>query len=137
MSKIVWVNGSFDVVHLNHLELLKFAKSLGDKLVVGIDSDNRVMNFKGAGRPINKAKERAAFLKHISNYVDEVWVFATDEQLEDTIRLVNPDIMVVGVEYKNKRIIGKELVKEVVFFEEPRITSSTEIIEKAELKKPL
>lgn len=124
--KIVWVNGTFDIVHIGHVRLLEYAKSLGEILVVGIDSDNRVMNKKGAGRPINPMKRRAEFLTHIK-HVDYVYVFNSDQMLEETIKLVNADIIVVGHEYIGKRVIGSNLVKEVVYFDREREISTTEI----------
>lgn len=127
MSKIVWVNGTFDVLHIGHIKLLEYARSLGDKLVVGVDTDNRVMGAKGPNRPVNKLKERIEFLKAIK-YVDEVWAFGSDEQLEDSIKMTGATVIVVGHEYRNKRVIGAELVSEVVYFNMPRVTSTTEII---------
>lgn len=134
MSKIVWVNGTFDVLHIGHIKLLEYARSLGDKLVVGVDTDNRIMGAKGPNRPVNKLKDRIEFLKAIK-YVDEVWAFSSDEQLEDSIKLTGAKILVVGHEYQNKRVIGAELVDEVVYFDMPRITSSTQIIDTLTLTK--
>lgn len=134
MSKVVWVNGTFDVLHIGHIKLLEYARSLGDKLVVGVDTDNRVMGAKGPNRPVNKLKDRIEFLKAIK-YVDEVWAFGSDEQLEDSIKLTGAKILIVGHEYQNKRVIGAELVDEVVYFDMPRVTSSTQIIDTLTLTK--
>lgn len=130
----VFSNGCYDVLHIGHLRLLEYAKSLGDKLYVAIDSDNRVRKNKGEGRPINNQKTRAEQLGHIK-HVDCIFLFDSPQQLEDTIRLIKPDIMVIGEEYRNKNIIGSEFIKEIVFFKRVPDNSSTNIINKTGLKK--
>ena len=77
---IIWSNGCYDILHRGHLELLKYARSLGDKLIVGIDSDQKVRNSKGEGRPVNKEDDRKFFLESL-RYVDEVVIFDTVEEL--------------------------------------------------------
>jgi len=123
----IWVNGCFDVLHFGHLELLKFAASLGDRLCVGIDSDARVKKMKGEHRPINDQYFRRYMLESL-RWVDKVYVFDTDYQLEKYIELVSPFHMVIGEEYKEKRIIGAEFCQKITFV--PRIGdfSSTNII---------
>lgn len=127
--KKVWVNGTFDIVHLGHIQMLKKAKELGDILIVGIDSDKRVKQLKGKDRPINSLISRLELISAIK-YVDEVYSFASDEQLEILIKTLQPDIMVIGEEYKDKKIIGKEFVKEIVFFPKMEGFSSSHIINK-------
>ena len=78
--KKVFVNGTFDILHLGHLELLTFAQRQGDWLTVAIDSDRRVKQLKGHSRPINSMAERADLLRHL-RAVDQVVVFDTDEEL--------------------------------------------------------
>lgn len=125
--KIVWVNGCFDVLHFGHLELLRFAASLGDKLYVGIDSDVRIKSSKGEDRPVNDQYFRKYLLESLV-YVDKVYIFDTDFQLESYIKQTNPSHMVIGEEYKEKRIIGAEYAQKISFV--PRIGnySTTEII---------
>lgn len=130
----VLCNGCFDVLTPRHREMLKWAKSLGDRLYVAIDSDRRVAEKKGDTRPIFTQRERADHLNDLK-YVDSVFLFDNDKQLEDTITLVQPKYLVIGIEYKDKHIVGAELVEKVMFFEPERITSSTEIINKLDLKK--
>ena len=92
-TKVIWTNGCFDVLHRGHIELFKYAKSLGDRLVVGIDTDERVKASKGETRPFNNIQDRVEMLQAIK-YIDEVRVFDTDVELEtqplqDRITIVN------------------------------------------------
>ena len=80
----VWVNGCFDVLHRGHFELFKYAKSLGDFLVVGIDSDQKVKQDKGSSRPYNKMDDRLFALNSI-RYIDKVHYFDSKQGLEDLI----------------------------------------------------
>jgi len=108
----VFVNGTFDVLHLGHLAMLNFAKSLGTHLVVAIDSDERVKRLKGPNRPINNVSERKIMLENLKA-VDSVEIFDTDEDLINIIKTC--DIMVKGGDYKTLPIIGKEYIKVVLF----------------------
>ena len=81
MSKSIFVNGTFDVLHPGHIALLNFAKSLGSRLFVAIDSDERVKDFKGPTRPINSVYERKLLLQNLKA-VDEVEVFDSDEEVK-------------------------------------------------------
>lgn len=126
-TKIIWTNGCFAVLHRGHIELLKYAKSLGDWLVVGIDTDERVKNSKGESRPFNNIEDRVAMLESIK-YVDEVVVFDTDCELEDKVLLSNADVMVVGSDYKDKEVIGSRHVQQVKFFDRIDGYSTTKIL---------
>lgn len=112
--KKVFVNGTFDILHRGHLELLNFAKGLGDELSVAIDSDSRVKSKKGKKRPLNNQEERALFLINLKA-VDRVYLFDTDEELETLVQ--QHDIMVKGSDYKDQPIIGSDLCRELVFFD--------------------
>jgi D-beta-D-heptose 7-phosphate kinase/D-beta-D-heptose 1-phosphate adenosyltransferase len=125
----VWVNGTFDVVHLGHIQLLKKAAELGDFLIVGIDGDKRVKELKGEQRPINNLVSRITLVESIK-YVDRVVSFNSDEQLETLIKTMRPAIMVIGEEYRGKKIIGSEYVGEIVYFPKMDGFSSTNIINK-------
>jgi len=125
--KTIWTNGCFDILHIGHIKLFKYAKSLGDKLVIGIDSDDKVKKDKGESRPFNRVEDRKLVLESI-RYVDEVLVFNSAEQLENLIKEVFPDIMVVGSDWKGKKIVGSEHSKEVVFFDRVEGYSTTNIL---------
>ena len=125
----VWVNGTFDIVHLGHIQLLKRASELGDFLIVGVDGDKRVTELKGEQRPINNLVSRITLLDAIK-YVDRVVSFNSDEELEILIKTMRPAIMVIGEEYRGKRIIGSEYVGEIIYFPQMEGFSSTRIINK-------
>jgi len=127
--KIVWVNGCFDILHRGHIELFEYAKSLGDFLIVGIDSDNRIREHKGPNRPINNHQDRKFFLKSIK-YVDEVVVFESNTELENWIKFYEPDILVVGSEYKDEGVVGSEYAKNIEFFDRVKGYSTSKILEK-------
>ena len=128
MAKSVFVNGTFDVLHLGHLALLNYAKSLGDKLFVAIDSDERVRQLKGSTRPIYDVYQRKVMLLNIKA-VDEVEIFSNDEELEMWIKQINPSIMVVGSDWRNKTVIGSQYAKRLEFFERIDEYSSTKTIQ--------
>ena len=113
--KTIWVNGCFDVMHAGHIDMLKYARSLGQRLIVGLDTDERVRSNKGPTRPINNLDLRIKFMESI-RYVDQVLTFGSDDELKALIRSSNADTIVVGEEYKNGTVIGRELFKHVIFF---------------------
>tara|TARA_B100001094_G_C17950493_1_gene680291 strand:- start:259 stop:675 length:417 start_codon:yes stop_codon:yes gene_type:complete len=116
MYKTVFVNGTFDVLHRGHLDLLNYAKSLGEYVVVGIDSDERVRKMKGRTRPINNLMDRAHMLANLKA-VDEVRFFGSDRELENLVKEVEPDIMVVGSDWKGKSVIGSYWAADLHFFD--------------------
>ena len=124
---IVWTNGCFDILHRGHIELFKYAQSLGDKLIVGVDSDEKVTLDKGPGRPINTLKDRI-FLVQSIKYVDKVISFDSTEGLKNTIKLINPDIMVIGSDWRDKDVIGQEYTKELKFFNRVGDYSTTKLL---------
>jgi rfaE bifunctional protein nucleotidyltransferase chain/domain len=127
--KKVFVNGCFDGgLHRGHIELLNYAKSQGDILYVAIDSDVRVKQFKGPTRPIHNQEDRKFLLENLKA-VDRVLLFNTDEELTDLVKIIKPDIMIVGSDYKNKRVIGSEHAKELKFFDRIDGYSTTKIIQ--------
>ena len=109
--------------------MFKYAKSLGDELIVGIDSDKKVKKDKVKGRPINNLDDRAIVLQSIE-YVDRVIVFDSADELEWLIKDIKPDVMVIGSDWKDKKIIGQEYAGKVDFFDRIEGYSTTEILEK-------
>jgi D-beta-D-heptose 7-phosphate kinase/D-beta-D-heptose 1-phosphate adenosyltransferase len=122
----VWVNGSFDVLHIGHIRLLEYASTLGS-VKVGIDTDSRIKTLKGKNRPFNSLNERIEFL-HSVKYIDSIDIFNTTEQLIDLIKHYQPDYMVIGSDYKGKSIVGSEYIKEIVYFDRIKNKSTTEIL---------
>jgi D-beta-D-heptose 7-phosphate kinase/D-beta-D-heptose 1-phosphate adenosyltransferase len=125
--KSIFVNGTFDILHPGHVQLLNYARSLGDSLIVAIDSDRRVRELKGANRPINSDDDRKFMLENLRS-VDTVWIFDTDQELEDICRLHNP-IMVKGSDYRGRAIIGQQYCKEIVFYDRIEPYSTTRAIQ--------
>jgi rfaE bifunctional protein nucleotidyltransferase chain/domain len=115
-NKKIVVNGSFDILHRGHIELLKHAKSLGNYLLVCIDTDSRIKELKGDQRPINSQSDRQLLLESM-DCVDKVVLFNSEKELEDILEQYQPDIMVKGSDYKDKRIVGKQFCKLIEFYE--------------------
>src|SRR4030067_717602 len=107
-KKIVFTNGCFDLLHVGHVKYLAKAKRTGDVLVVGLNSDSSVRRLKGKGRPILSQKDRGEILAALES-VDYVTIFKEDTP-DKLIRLVRPDILVKGADYKADNIVGAEFV---------------------------
>jgi len=116
LNKKIIVNGTFDLLHVGHIELLEYAKSLGDQLLVCIDSDSRVKQLKGESRPINTQDDRIKMLNAL-RCVDMVQVFDTKEKLIEQIELYQPDIMVKGSDYNGRSVVGEALCKQVIYYD--------------------
>ena len=129
----VWVNGTFDVLHRGHIELFRYAYGFGD-VRVGIDYDERVKSLKGIDRPINTWEDRKFFLESIK-YVNSVVGFGSDEELEEQVKLWEPKYMIVGSDYKNKRVIGSQYVEDLIFFYRVKNFSTTNILTHKTLQK--
>ncbi len=132
----VFINGTFDILHPGHMQLITFASNSGDYLKIAIDSDRRVKILKGENRPINNQRTRQTMLFHIKG-VDEVSIFDSDEELINTVRSYQPDIMIVGSDYKNKKVIGSEYAKRLIFFDRIEEYSSTNVIRKIQYENTL
>ena len=124
----VFVNGTFDVLHRGHLCLLNYAKSLGEYLYVAIDSDERVKEKKGLSRPVNSLKERMFMLENLRS-VDFVVSFSDDKSLENLVKTIKPDVMVVGSDWKNKSVIGSYYASKLIFFDRIDGYSTTKIVQ--------
>ena len=122
----IWVNGTFDILHIGHIRLLSHASSLGI-LRVGLDTDERVRSKKGEGRPFNNLNDRIEFISAI-NGVESVVSFNSDEELIQQIKEWKPDIMVIGNDYKHHQIIGVEYIPKIEFFEKIEGLSTTKIL---------
>lgn len=125
MKQII-VNGTFDIVHSGHLALLNYARSLGDYLVVAIDSDRRVKELKGSDRPVNTQAERQELLSNLRS-VNEVRIFDSDQELVNII--AECSVMVKGSDYRDRSIVGSEVCPSIVFFERIDGFSTTEKIQ--------
>ena len=123
----IFVNGTFDLLHRGHIELLNYAKNIGKDLIndpignlnyvcVGIDTDDRVKQMKGPTRPIHNQEERKFFLENLKA-VDEVRFFSNDKELEGLVKSYQPDIMIVGSDWKEKSVIGSYWAAKLIFFD--------------------
>ena len=125
--KKIWTNGCYDILHVGHIRLFEFAKSRGDSLIVGIDSDERVRLLKGNSRPINNQTDRVEML--LSNkYVDKVVVFSSEEEMCDLLLDNQISEIVIGNDYLGKKVVGETIVDSVVFFEKIDGYSTTRIL---------
>tara|TARA_R100001594_G_scaffold131973_1_gene171927 strand:+ start:1124 stop:1513 length:390 start_codon:yes stop_codon:yes gene_type:complete len=119
----VFTNGCFDILHVGHIELLKFCKSQG-RVTVGLNSDESVQRLKGSTRPYNTQEDRKKVLE-ACRYVDEVRVFEEDTPW-NLIREINPDVIVKGGDYKKEDVVGNDIAEVVIFdFVPGRSTTST------------
>ena len=123
----IWVNGCFDILHRGHYELFNYAKSLGDKLIVGIDTDEKVSKDKGPDRPYNNIEDRLYALNSLKA-IDLTYTFNTREELIQLIKQSSPDILVVGSDWKGKEIVGGQYAKEIVYFDRIGNYSTTNIL---------
>jgi rfaE bifunctional protein nucleotidyltransferase chain/domain len=127
--KKVWVNGTFDVLHPGHIKLLEFAKAQGDHLAVGLDTDERITQNKGEGRPLHSLEHRMFAIGSIK-YVDEVFAFSSDDELRELMSAYEPNIHVIGSDYIEQygRIVGIGIADDLVFFDRIEDYSSSRII---------
>lgn len=131
-EKIVFTNGCFDILHRGHIEYLAQAAALGSKLIIGLNTDASVKRLKGETRPVNDQESRALLLSSLV-FTDKVILFDEDTPLE-LIRIVQPDILVKGSDYKPENIVGYEIVKakggKIVTFDLIQGFSTTSILHK-------
>ncbi len=129
-KKIVFTNGCFDILHVGHAKCLEVAKSFGDMLIVGINSDSSIKRLKGQMRPINTLEDRA-FIVASLGCVSYVVPFEEDTPLE-LISAIKPDVLVKGSDYAGKEVVGSAVAKEVRLVEVIEGKSTTEIIKKVQ-----
>jgi rfaE bifunctional protein nucleotidyltransferase chain/domain len=125
--KIVFTNGCFDMLHIGHIRCLKEAKSIGDVLVVGVNSDRSVSRIKPE-RPVNPQDQRAEVLASLE-MVDYVTIF-DEETPYELIKLLRPDVLVKGGDWKKEEIIGSDIAKETYSLPYVKGVSTSAIIEK-------
>ena len=126
----LFCNGCFDILHAGHVSVLEFSRAKADVLVVGINSDESVQRLKGPTRPVNKQQDRALVLAALQS-VDAVCVF-TEDTPYNLIKLVQPDVLIKGGDYKPSEIVGREFAKKVVRFALLKGRSTTNIIKKVQ-----
>jgi rfaE bifunctional protein nucleotidyltransferase chain/domain len=126
-EKIVFTNGCFDIIHIGHIRYLKEAKALGGVLVVGLNSDRSVSGIKPK-RPINSQNHRAEVLSSLE-MVDYVTMF-DEETPYELIKLLQPDILVKGGDWKKEDIVGSDIVKETLSLPYIKGISTSELIQR-------
>jgi D-beta-D-heptose 7-phosphate kinase/D-beta-D-heptose 1-phosphate adenosyltransferase len=132
-QRIVFTNGCFDILHVGHVKYLQEAKSFGDILIVGLNSDASVRTLKGASRPINEEDDRAYILAALEA-VDYVVPFS-DETPYELIKMIAPDTLVKGGDYEGKTVVGTEFAKELKLVPFVAGRSTTKTIQKIEGKQ--
>jgi len=123
------VNGTFDILHRGHIELLNFARAQGDSLLVAIDTDRRVKELKGPDRPINNQEDRKFHLENLEA-VDYVLFFDSKEELIEIMQGWQPDIYVKGSDWKGSEGTAHKYSKEVIYYERIENYSTTGIIQR-------
>jgi rfaE bifunctional protein nucleotidyltransferase chain/domain len=126
-KKIVFTNGCFDIIHIGHVRYLKKAKGLGDVLVIGLNSDRSVSIIKPR-RPVNPQNHRAEVLSSFE-MVDYITLF-DEETPYELIRLIQPDVLVKGGDWRKEDIVGSDIVKETLSIPYIKGVSTSEIIDK-------
>ena len=128
ITRRVIVNGTFDILHRGHIEMLNYARSQGSYLLVAIDSDKLVKELKGKSRPINNQEDRKFALDNLK-CVDAVWIFDSQEELEHICKIYKPDLMVKGSDYFGKKITGIQHCNNIKFYPLVSNYSTSKIIE--------
>lgn len=109
-DKIVFTNGCFDIIHRGHIEYLAQAASLGNRLIIGLNTDSSVSTLKGPNRPVNDEQTRAEILAAFG-FVDAVVLFSEETPI-DLITAIKPDVLVKGGDYNPDTIVGANVVKD-------------------------
>lgn len=126
----VFLNGCFDILQTGHINLLLYARHLAGygKVYVALDEDVLIMANKGLQRPIFTAEERARALLDLKYgqhaIVDEIEFFGSNQMLDNLIRKIKPDILLKGSDWRDKKVVGSEYVRQVVFFERQDYSTS-------------
>lgn len=128
MSKRILINGTFDIIHTGHIKMINFAREIGDVVIMAIDSDRRVKELKGEGRPINTQEERKLLLEQF-RWVAKVHIFDTDEELINIIKEEKIWGMVKGTDYIGKPVVGREFIPNMIWFDRIDGYSTTQKIQ--------
>jgi rfaE bifunctional protein nucleotidyltransferase chain/domain len=123
----VMVNGTFDILHRGHIEMLNYAKQQGNYLLVAIDTDRRVKELKGPGRPINNQEDRKFHLENLMA-VNEVQFFDSKEQLIDIMKSYKPDVYVKGSDWRGKSVEAANYCEQIIFYSRVGDYSTTNTI---------
>ncbi len=126
--KIVFTNGCFDILHAGHADYLERAKSFGDFLIVGMNSDSSIKRIKGEKRPIVNEEMRAKLLSSL-RAVDLVFIFDQETPL-DIIKVVRPDVLVKGADWPLEKIVGREFASRVERIPFKFNVSTTKVVER-------
>ena len=126
--KKIFTNGCFDILHVGHVKYLEKAKTFGDVLILGLNSDKSIRTLKGDNRPFNNQIDRSYILASLE-VVDYLVIFEDDTPYE-LIKLIEPDVLVKGGDYKGKKVIGEDLVKDLKLVEFISGKSTSETIKR-------
>tara|TARA_R110000796_G_scaffold96580_1_gene202427 strand:- start:693 stop:1085 length:393 start_codon:yes stop_codon:yes gene_type:complete len=126
-NSVVFTNGCFDIIHRGHIELLKYCKDIGSRVIVGLNSDESVKRLKGSERPYFNEQDRKLLLETLS-CVDEVRIFDEDTPY-NLIYELNPDIIVKGGDYVPSEVVGND-ISDVIIFNFINGYSTTKILDK-------
>jgi len=107
--KIVFTNGCFDILHKGHIDYLSKASDLGDRLIIGLNSDTSVKKIKGSGRPVQDQSSRSYTLASL--FFTDLVILFDEETPYELIKLLEPDILVKGKDYKPEEVVGADIVK--------------------------
>lgn len=129
---VAFTNGCFDILHAGHVSILEFSKNQADILILGINSDASVKRLKGPSRPINSQEDRSLVCASLQA-VDAVVVFEQDTPYE-LIKLIKPDVLIKGADYKEENVVGREFAKKVALYPILEGRSTTNTIKKAAQK---
>lgn len=128
-KRVVFTNGCFDILHAGHVLLLDKARSFGDSLVVGLNSDASVRRLKGPSRPVNCQQDRALVLSGLAS-VDKVVVFGEPTPRE-LLSVLKPDVLVKGADYRPDEVAGREFAGRVALVPLLKGRSTTKLIKRA------
>ena len=127
--KILLITGCFDVLHIGHIKLIEYARSICDNILIAIDSDEKVKKDKGPTRPFNNEIDRKNFLLSLKG-INDVLVFKDEKELENICNTIKPEYRLVGADWKGKKIVGGDFCKEIIYFERIPGYSTTRILNK-------